>query len=170
VKVKNQITVKPQPPEYSDSWIATKVRLALLMRSDVSIVGIDVAVENGTVTLHGRVDSVAQEELTVDYVRKIDGVRDIINRLTVKEKPANDRPMSVVIDDASITARVNYELLRHRSTSALRTNVTTKLGVVVIEGVAKNDAERTLVTQLAKGVSGVKSVENKMTVQTGDEN
>jgi osmotically-inducible protein OsmY len=55
-------------------------------------------------------------------------------------------------------------LLYHRSTSALKTGVETKNGVVTISGEAANAAEKDLVSKLVKDVNGVKSVTNQMTV------
>ena len=69
------------------------------------------------------------------------------------------------IDDSSITAQVKYELFSHRATSALKTKVNTNGGHVVISGDASNDAERSLVTKLAKSVRGVESVDNNMTIR-----
>jgi len=68
------------------------------------------------------------------------------------------------MDDASITSQVKFELLDHRSTSALKTKVTTKDGVVIISGNADSDAEKDLVTKLASDIRGVRSVDNQMTV------
>ena len=68
------------------------------------------------------------------------------------------------IDDASITALVKTTLLYHRSTSALKTTVETKEGVVKLGGKAKNAAEKDLATKLVSDVHGVKQVVNNMTV------
>ena len=65
---------------------------------------------------------------------------------------------------ASITAQVKVALLLHRSTSSVNTKVGTIDGVVTVSGVAKNAAEKTLVTKLATDISGVKSVVNNMTI------
>ena len=54
-------------------------------------------------------------------------------------------------------------LLSHRSTSAAHT-VSTTDGVVTVGGIAKNDAEKSLVTKLATDINGVTSVINKMTI------
>jgi len=69
------------------------------------------------------------------------------------------------IDDASITAQVKMALLLHRSTSALKTEIATKLGVVTASGKAKNAAEKDLVTKLVTDVNGVKGVKNRMTIE-----
>jgi hyperosmotically inducible periplasmic protein len=69
------------------------------------------------------------------------------------------------IDDASITAQVKMTLLFHRSTSALNTKVETNDGVVTMSGKARNAAEKDLVTKLVNDVNGVKSVNNRMTIE-----
>ena len=68
------------------------------------------------------------------------------------------------IDDASITAQVKSSLLSHRSTSSLHTTVSTTDGVVTVTGIAKNNAEKSLVTKLATDINGVTSVINNMTI------
>jgi osmotically-inducible protein OsmY len=60
---------------------------------------------------------------------------------------------------------VKYALLTHRSTSALKTKVTTTDGVVAVKGEAGSEAEKSLVTKLAESIRGVKSVTNDMTVK-----
>jgi len=46
----------------------------------------------------------------------------------------------------------------------LHTTVTTTDGVVTLSGVAKNYAEKSLVTKLATDINGVTSVINNMTI------
>ena len=55
-------------------------------------------------------------------------------------------------------------LLYHRSTSALKTSVTTKNGVVTLSGKAKNAAEKDLAAKFVKDVNGVMEVKNLMTI------
>jgi osmotically-inducible protein OsmY len=55
-------------------------------------------------------------------------------------------------------------LLSHHSTSAVHTSVSTTDGVVTLSGVAKNAAEKSLVTKLATDINGVNSVINNMTI------
>ncbi|WP_091061122.1 BON domain-containing protein [Opitutus sp. GAS368] len=165
VQVDNQIKVEPPAPEYSDGWIATKIHTKLLLKSNVSAVDTKVDVKDGVVTLTGTTASLAQKELTTAYVQEIEGVKSVNNLLTVPETPADPRTLSERMDDASITAQVKYALLTHKSTSALRTKVTTKEGMVAIEGEAASAAEKDLVTHLAQGVRGVRMVSNTMTVK-----
>jgi osmotically-inducible protein OsmY len=165
LQVDNQIQVVPPAPEHSDGWIATKVRTKLLLKGNVSAVDTKVTVKDGVVTLTGTVTDPAQKELTSAYVQEVEGVKSVDNRLIVPQPPADPRTLSDRMDDASITAQVKYALLKHKSTSALKTNVTTKNGDVAIRGEAASAAEKDLVTHLAQGVRGVKSVSNTMTVK-----
>jgi hyperosmotically inducible periplasmic protein len=124
-------------------------------------------VNKGAVVLTGSADNMAQKELTEVYVKEVEGVKSVTNDLVVKSPPpeGNSHTVGEAIDDASITSQVKYSLLTHRSTSALKTTVTTKNGVVMIGGEAQSDAERDLVTKLASSIRGVQSVENNMTVK-----
>ncbi len=165
LRVDNRITVTPPAPEYSDDWITLKINTRLLLTAQVSAVNTEVTVKNGVVTLAGTAESSAQKELTENYVRDIKGVKDVINNLVVAVKPASTRTVGEVMDDASITAQVKYALLTNRATSALKTRVSTLDGMVMIEGAAANEAEKTLVSRLAGAVHGVKSVSNRMTIK-----
>ena len=165
VSVDNQVKVESNYPEHSDAWMAFKIRSRLLVKANVSATSTKVAVKDGVVTLSGPADSVAQKELTAAYAKDIDGVKSVTNDITVLDKPTTSQTMGETIDDASITSQVKYALLSHKSTSALKTKVTTTNGVVRVMGDASSDAEKSLVSKLAGDVRGVKSVTNDMTVK-----
>jgi hyperosmotically inducible protein len=74
------------------------------------------------------------------------------------------RDTSDKMDDASITAQVKGSLAVHRSTSAIRTEVTTRNGVVTLRGEAKNAAEKDLAAKVAKDIRGVRDVNNEIVV------
>jgi hyperosmotically inducible periplasmic protein len=164
VSVIDKIKVESEPSEHSDAWIALKIRGELLVHANVSATSTKVDVSNGVVLLTGTVDNSAQKDLTETYVKSIDGVRSITNDLVVKDN-FNQTTTGEKMDDASITSQVKYELLTHRSTSAVKTKVTTTDGVVMISGDASSDAEKDLVTKFASTIRGVKSVENDMVVR-----
>ena len=168
--VKNEIVVKSEYPEKSDKWIALKIRSRLLTKSNVSLTSTKVNVTDGNVVLTGTAENAAQKDLTEAYAKDIDGVKNVQNEIVIKEKAAGeiaaDRTMGEKIDDASITSQVKYALLSHKGTSALKTKVTTRDGVVIITGTANSDAEKSLVTKLAQDVRGTISVNNEMNVKS----
>lgn len=175
LSVKNEIKVESKYPEKSDAWIAFKIRGTLLVKANVSATNTKVAVEGGNVVLSGTAENLAQKELTTEYAKSIEGVKSVKNDIIVKEqialadKPREGSPQTLTvgekIDDASITTQVKFALLNHKSTSALKTKVSTVDGEVRITGDAANEAEKSLVTKLASDVRGTKSVKNEMTVK-----
>ena len=165
--VDNRIEVKgDRAAGNSDTWIGVKVKSALAFHRNVSATKTDVDVKDGVVTLRGEAANQSQKDLASEYAKDIEGVKDVKNEMTVSSSP--ERPRETAgekIDDGSITAQVKAALLSHRSTSALRTKVTTHDGVVSIGGKAKNSAEKDLVTKLATDINGVRSVVNNMVVE-----
>jgi hyperosmotically inducible protein len=165
LQVRNDITIESAHPEKSDDGIAWKIRGRLLVKSNVSAATTKIAVQDGVVTLSGPADNEAQKTLTEVYAQEIDGVKSVRNEMVVKESSASGEKGSEKIDDASITSQVKYTLARHKGASALATTVKTTDSVVTVTGVAKSEAEKSLVTKLAQDVRGVKSVTNEMTLK-----
>lgn len=165
-RVDNQLQTKAEvATENADAWTARKVKFALRFHRNVSGGNTEVDVVEGVVTLKGEASSLAQKELTAEYAKDIEGVKDVKNEMTVAAAPVP--PVQTVgekLDDASITAQVKLALLTHRSTSAVKTQVETRDGEVTLTGIAKNDAEKSLVTKLASDIHGVTTVKNQMTV------
>ena len=164
--VDNQLVINgQQPAENSDGWIGMKVKWALFFNRNVSAVNTEVDVADGVVTLKGQADSQAQKDLTGEYAKGIEGVKDIKNEMTVApvvNKP--DQAKDNKIDDASITAQVKIAFLMHHSTSAFKTGVTTTKGVVTLSGNAVNGAAKDMATKVAGDIKGVTNVVNNMTI------
>jgi osmotically-inducible protein OsmY len=166
-RVDNQLATKAEvATENADTWIGRKVKLALLFHRNVSAGKTTVEVKDGIVTLKGEASSMAQKELTAEYANDIEGVKEVRNEMTVAatQEPA-ERTAGEKMDDASVTAQVKMALLTHRSTSSIKTKVETRDGKVTLTGIAKNAAEKSLVTKLVSDIQGVTSVKNKMTVE-----
>lgn len=164
--VDNQLNTKAEvTAENADIWIGKKVQFALLFHRSVSYLKTDVRVNNGVVTLQGEASSMAQKELATEYAKDIDGVKEVKNEMTVAAaKDPAQRTVDEKLDDASITALAKTALLTHQSTSALKTKVQTRDGTVTLTGIAKNAAEKDLVTKLVTDIHGVTTVKNEMTV------
>jgi osmotically-inducible protein OsmY len=163
--VDNMLEVKGTPPaKNSDAWITTKVKTMFLFHQNVSAMT-EVSTKAGIVTLQGKAANEAQKDLTTEYAKDVEGVKGVNNEMTVGKIAKKKQTVGQKIDDASITAQVKMTLLYHRSTSALNTSVKTKRGVVTLSGKAKSGADMDLATKFAKDVNGVKSVNNRMTIE-----
>ena len=71
------------------------------------------------------------------------------------------------MSDATITAEVNTALAKDPNLSALKIDVDTANGRVVLHGKAPDPAARDRATQLAQNVKGVVSVDNQLVVGKG---
>ena len=164
--VDNRLEVKSEPTTAnSDAWLRDKVKNTLLFHRSVSGLRTEVNVKNGIVTLRGEAASGAQRDLTTEYAKDVEGVKDVNNEMTVAKTSKKTQTVGEKIDDASIIAQVKMMLLFHRSTSAINTKVETNNGDVTLYGKASNAAEKNLATKFANDVNGVKSVNNRMTIE-----
>jgi osmotically-inducible protein OsmY len=165
--VDNRLEVKgAAPTANSDAWLRDKVKVALLFHRNVSTATTEVDVKDGIVTLRGDAASQSQKELTTEYAKDVEGIKAVMNEMTVSTiSKKTPRTVGEKIDDASISAQVKMSLLNHRSTSVLNTTVKTKRGVVTVGGTARNAAEKDLVTKLVTDINGVKSVRNHMNIE-----
>ena len=166
-RVDNQLVTKAEATAANaDTWIVRKVKMDLMFHRNVNASKTVVEAKDGVVTLKGEASSMAQKELTAEYAKDIEGVKEVKNEITVAAMPEKaERIEGENIDDASITAQVKTVLTDHRSTSSMKTKVETRNGVVTLTGIARNDAEKALVTKLVTDIVGVTSVKNQMTVE-----
>jgi hyperosmotically inducible protein len=67
-----------------------------------------------------------------------------------------------VIDDSVLTARVKSALIADPTTKALRINVETYRGRVLLSGFVESRAARRRAVKIARAVEGVREVENAM--------
>jgi hyperosmotically inducible periplasmic protein len=87
-----------------------------------------------------------------------------MNSAANKVENAADRA-GAKMDDAGITAKVNAELAKDPALSALKIDVDTSNGRVVLRGSAPDAAARDRATQLASTVQGVSAVDNQLEVR-----
>lgn len=72
--------------------------------------------------------------------------------------------MEAGVSDAAITASVNAALARDVGLSVLKINVDTQSGRVTLSGTAPDEAARSRATELAAAVTGVVSVDNRLSL------
>jgi hyperosmotically inducible protein len=165
--VDNRLEVKGGIPEKnSDAWIHMKVRTMLMLHRNLDGANTEVAVKDGQVILQGEVGSRAEKDLTTEYVKDVEGVKDVANEMTVAKAPKNrHRTVGEFIDDSSIKAQIKLVLLLHRGTNPFRTEITVKQGVVTVTGKAKNAAEIELVSKRIEDIHGVIRIHNRMIIE-----
>ena len=149
--------------QVDDAALLTNVKSALVANKVTDAGEINVDVNRGTVKLAGFVDTDKEKAAAGDVARNVKGVQTVQNDITVHK--ANEST-GEYIDDSVVTAKVKTALIESPDTKAHQINVETDHGVVQLSGFVDNAAAKTAATNVAKSVSGVKSVKNELSVKT----
>jgi len=139
------------PASRSDQEIRDDVRTALELDPVADTAEIEIAFRDGRVTLTGRVDSWQEKQLVEIPVKRIHGVREVVNDLTV-DVPSHR-------SDEEIAAEINQRLAWDVWVAASRISVEVVDGRVALSGVVGSLAEKQKAAA-AVWVSGVRSVDD----------
>ncbi|MGZ9256939.1 MAG: BON domain-containing protein [Candidatus Binatia bacterium] len=116
-----------------------------------------VEVRDGVVMLNGEVPSLSHKRLAGVLAWWVAGCRDVINGLA--EVPAQQD------NDDELTEAVRLALAKDPLVNATKTRVTSKAGVVTLEGLIPNETMRRMAERDAWYVLGVREVVNQIAVK-----
>jgi hyperosmotically inducible protein len=85
VKARAKTAANRVGKEISDTWITTQVQAMYFLDRDVKGMEIDVTTNSGVVTLSGAVTSQAARQKALADARSIEGVKQVVDKLTVKK-------------------------------------------------------------------------------------
>jgi hyperosmotically inducible periplasmic protein len=85
--------------------------------------------------------------------------------MTAAGARAGDVKSDQPVKDSFLTTKVKAELAKDKGTNARDIHVTTKDGVVMLDGTVASQAEKELAEHDAKRIKGVVAVHNGLTVQ-----
>ncbi len=149
----------PQFQKHGDDEIAERTLRILAWDVEVPDQNIQVKVEHGVVTLSGEVDRWFQREAAAADVRRLGGVRGVVNLLVVK--PA--RPPAP--DTNLVKEKIEAALRRSAELEAEGVDVEVQGGQVTLRGAVRTWAERMVAESAAWAAPGVTQVENALRVQ-----
>ncbi|WP_434636683.1 molecular chaperone OsmY [Klebsiella sp. I138] len=146
-----------------DSTITARVKAALIDDKDIRSSDISVKTENKAVTLSGSVDSSAQKELALSVAKDVKGVTTVNDKLSVVE----DKSASLkgYAGDTAITSEIKAKLLADDIVPSRKVTVETHAGTVHLSGTVDSRQQADRAADIAKAVSGVKNVENDLSVK-----
>lgn len=156
--VDNRLRVTPTDayPVPGDEDIASKLRSLLEWNQDIDAERIDIAVDDGLVTLMGTVDSIWQKYHAEHIAENVPGVLGVSNRLVVQ--PARR------FSDEDIRSKILSSIDRNTSIEVGMINVYVKHGIVTLSGtVADYQAYRTA-EEIARYTNGVVDVNNNLVI------
>ena len=144
--------------EVTDSWLTARTKIALY--ADERVKGSQVSVEtvNGTVRLHGKVDSDEARTAATSIAEGIEHVKAVKNDLQVVAP--RDRKMTD-ISDQEITRLVKGRFAKTDQLTEIA--VRTDNGVVMLTGTAASIGASARASELARDVPGVRAVKNELT-------
>ncbi|MBP8128776.1 MAG: BON domain-containing protein [Candidatus Hydrogenedentes bacterium] len=87
-----------------------------------------------------------------------------ITVLALLASVAGANPVVETVEDSSITARVESKFLANKHLSPLNIDTTTTGGVVTLTGSVRDEAQKQMAEELARGVPGVVDVRNELLV------
>jgi hyperosmotically inducible protein len=148
-----------------DMALAGKVKTALIDSPSTKANDINVEVNQGRVQLIGYVDSPEQKAAAGRIAAGVIGVTSVQNNLQVQQGPVADRSTGEVVDDGMVTAKVKAALIADGRTKAYQINVDTRQGIVQLGGFVDTAEAKAAASEVAKTVSGVKTVNNSLQVK-----
>ena len=151
----NDLSVRT-PRTRTDTDIAKAAAAALEANSLLPPGAIDVTVQNGKVTLNGKVTWSYQRAAATSSVEHITGVRDVINQIAI-EQPK--------VFAGEVTAGIERALVRAAELDARNINVFADDGVVRLTGTVRSWAEKHSAEEAASKAKGVTAVVNRIVIR-----
>lgn len=148
--------------EIDDSVVTTRVKSALLADDDIKGFEIKVETRKGEVMLTGFVDSQVQLDRAASVAGRTEGVKSVDNKLSLK---TGSSTVGNKVDDSVITTRVKAALLADPSIKSLDISVVTRKTAVQLSGFVNNQGQIDRAVEVARGIEGVTSVGNDMSVK-----
>jgi hyperosmotically inducible periplasmic protein len=149
--------------QYTDDKVLVgKVKSALISDETADADEINVEVYKGVVQLNGFVDNEKEKAQAETVAKAVEGVKGVENNLAIKQ---GKHTSGEIMDDSALTAKVKSALIDDPATKAGDIKVETRQGVVQLSGFVSTQAQKDAATKVAQAVTGVKSVQNGLTIK-----
>ena len=148
--------------ELDDATLTTRVEAKLTGDSEVSAFNVDVDTNEGVVRLSGEVEKPEARAEAEKLTRETEGVRSVINDITIGEgRDTGDR-----MSDTEITTKIKAKITGDGDLSPFNINVDTKDGVVTLRGAVKSVESKQEAGRIASDTAAWQ-VDNMLEVEAG---
>lgn len=140
--------------DWSDTTLNIAIRNALIKKDFKYLLDIELTVFEGAVLLNGALPQTALIDEVVETVWQIDGVKQVYNYIRLGTPPN----LSIVNEDAAISAKIRYELSLTKGISSVNYKITMENGTIYLMGISKNQAELEKVVAVIKNTVSVNKI------------
>ncbi|MEQ8770084.1 MAG: BON domain-containing protein [Phycisphaerales bacterium] len=151
------VSAEPASANVTDEHIADAISTDLFYHDRVDSNNVNVAVSDGVATLKGEVKTMLSKRRAVKAAQSIRGVRSVIDKILVVPEERTD---DAILSDIHESIRMND------ATESSDVIVRINNGNVTLSGTTESFAEKDLAETVVAGVLGVRSIENKLEIQT----
>jgi hyperosmotically inducible periplasmic protein len=144
-------------PQYFFCWLSQSVNKALTDNESLSPVS--ASVKDGVVTLNGEVESETLKTLAETSVSTVDGVKSVVNSVTVKPPGPTPQELGKMADDA-LLQKVNANFATYKVTGV---TASVADSIVTLTGQIKRAQLQNAMKAAME--SGAAKVENKLTIK-----
>lgn len=151
----------PKDTRQADSAITSVIQESLQADEKVKARQVEVQTREGVVFLTGVVDTEEARREAGRIAWRTQDVEGVVNELTVGE-----RTVGSWIDDVMISSKIKSKLITNSEIKAGDIDVSSSQGVVTLIGRVSSETIKSDAERIARGTSGVKDVNNELTVGT----
>jgi hyperosmotically inducible protein len=144
-----------------DGTITTEVKAGLVGAKGVDSNDINIETYKAIVLLSGFVTDQAQKDSADKVAKGVKGVKKVENKIIVHPSTS----MGTKLDDTALVGKVNAALVDAADVKSGQINVEARGGMVQLGGFVTSDGMKKRALDVAKGVKGVKSVEDALFVK-----
>ena len=146
----------------ADGVIETKLVDRFIQNDAALATGIEKSVNNGSVLLTGRVETIEQKVLATKLAWEIKGVREVVNEVQVTQ----DNSLRDRAKDLAASAQLRAALIGDQNISSLNFSIDVVNGIVYLSGVASDEMEKERVIAHAQELRFAKKVVNYIILET----
>jgi len=146
----------------ADGVIETKLLDRFIQNDAALATGIEKSVNNGSVLLTGRVETIEQKVLATKLAWEIKGVREVVNEVQVTQ----DNSLRDKAKDLAASAQLRAALIGDQNISSLNFSIDVVNGIVYLSGVASDEMEKERVIAHAQELRFAKKVVNYIILET----
>mgnify|MGYP001067291197 FL=1 len=144
-----------------DGSIVTSVKASLLAEKGVPSSDVNVEVYRGVVLLSGFVKTQAEKDAAGKVAKSVKDVESVRNQLVVHPSTS----MGTKLDDTVLVSKVKAALVDASDVKSGQINVEARGGIVQLGGFVTSEKMKARALAVAKGVSGVKQVDDALFVK-----